>query len=75
MPNRFSEGGALFALGLIYVGRKEKAEEELRKALADGNDPVVQHGAALGLGVSGLATADEGEFPSTYLCSAGDALT
>jgi 26S proteasome regulatory subunit N2 len=60
-PNKFSEGGALFALGLIYAGRKGKAEEDLRKSLAEGNDPVIQHGAALGLGVSALATADEGE--------------
>jgi 26S proteasome regulatory subunit N2 len=59
-PSRFSEGGALFALGLIYAGRKEGAEEELRKGLQEGNDPIVQHGAALGLGVSCIATADEG---------------
>lgn len=51
----------MFALGLIYAGRKGKAEEDLRKSLAEGNDPVIQHGAALGLGVSALATADEGE--------------
>ena len=61
-PSKFSEGGALFALGLIYTGRKEGCEEELRKGLAEGNDPIVQHGAALGLGVSGIATQDEGEF-------------
>ena len=64
-PSKFSEGGALFALGLIYAGRKEKAEEELRKGIQEGNDPVVQHGAALGLGVSALATADEGELSQT----------
>ncbi|ORY27990.1 endopeptidase [Naematelia encephala] len=58
-PSKFSEGGALFALGLIYAGRKEGAQEELRRSLAEGNDPIVQHGAALGLGVSGIATADE----------------
>jgi len=58
-PSKFSEGGALFALGLIYAGRKEGAQEDLRKALGEGNNPIVQHGAALGLGVSGIATADE----------------
>ncbi|WOO82563.1 26S proteasome non-ATPase regulatory subunit 1 A [Vanrija pseudolonga] len=58
-PSKFSEGGALFALGLIYTGRKEGAEAELRKGLSDVNDPIVQHGAALGLGVSALATGDE----------------
>lgn len=64
-PSKFSEGGALFALGLIYAGRKEGCEDELRKGLAEGNDPIVQHGAALGLGVSGIATADDGESPLT----------
>lgn len=58
-PSKFSEGGALFALGLIYTGRKEGAEDELRKGLEDANDPIVQHGAALGLGVSALGTADD----------------
>lgn len=58
-PSKFSEGGALFALGLIYTGRKEGAEKELRKGLSEVNDPIVQHGAALGLGVSALATGDE----------------
>ncbi|BEI82651.1 hypothetical protein CcaverHIS002_0305190 [Cutaneotrichosporon cavernicola] len=58
-PSKFSEGGALFALGLIYTGRKEGAEEELRKGLSEVNDPIVQHGAALGLGVAALATGDE----------------
>ncbi|TYJ57313.1 hypothetical protein B9479_002046 [Cryptococcus floricola] len=58
-PNKYSEGGALFALGLIYAGRVEFIEEELKKGLSDTNDPVVQHGAALGMGVSALASADE----------------
>nr|ODN99779.1 26S proteasome regulatory subunit N2 [Cryptococcus depauperatus CBS 7855] len=58
-PNKYSEGGALFALGLIYAGRVEFAEEELKKGMAEGTDPVVQHGAALGMGVSALASADE----------------
>lgn len=51
----------MFALGLIYAGRKEGGQEELRKALGEGNDPVIQHGAALGLGVSAIATEDEGK--------------
>lgn len=58
-PSKYSEGGALFALGLIYTGRKEGAEKELRKGLSDANDPIVQHGAALGLGVAALGTGDE----------------
>nr|XP_019001495.1 26S proteasome regulatory subunit N2 [Kwoniella mangroviensis CBS 8507]OCF64956.1 26S proteasome regulatory subunit N2 [Kwoniella mangroviensis CBS 8507] len=58
-PNKFSEGGSLFALGLIYNGRKELAEDELKKNLNENVDPIIQHGAALGLGVSAIATADE----------------
>lgn len=59
-PSKFSEGGALFALGLIYTGRKEGAEKELCNGLSENNDPIVQHGAALGLGVAALGTGDEG---------------
>ncbi|WWC64974.1 uncharacterized protein I303_107588 [Kwoniella dejecticola CBS 10117] len=58
-PNKYSEGGALFALGLIYNGRKEFSEVELKQGLGENMDPVIQHGAALGLGVSAIATADE----------------
>ncbi|WVQ86283.1 hypothetical protein IAT38_008451 [Cryptococcus sp. DSM 104549] len=58
-PDKYSEGGALFALGLIYAGRVEFCEEELKKNLAEGLDPVIQHGAALGLGVSALGSAGE----------------
>jgi 26S proteasome regulatory subunit N2 len=48
------------------VGRKTDREVDLRKALADGNDPIVQHGAALGLGASSMGSGDEGE--SVALC-------
>ncbi|WWC92551.1 uncharacterized protein L201_007510 [Kwoniella dendrophila CBS 6074] len=58
-PNKYSEGGSLFALGLIYNGRKDLAEQELKKGLQENMDPIIQHGAALGLGVSAIATADE----------------
>ena len=61
-PNNFSEGGALFALGLIYSGDRKACEEELKQGLAEGNDAIVQHGAALGLGVSAIATQDEGKY-------------
>lgn len=59
-PNKYGEGGALFALGLIFAGRlKGEAGDKMREYLADGVDEVVSHGAALGLGMAGLATADE----------------
>ncbi|KAL7420934.1 proteasome regulatory particle base subunit [Cryptotrichosporon argae] len=58
-PSRYSEGGGLFALGLIYAGRKEGPEQVLRQNLAEGVHPIVQHGAALGIGVAGIASGDE----------------
>jgi len=61
VPSKFSEGGALYALGLIYAGRQNGAEEELRSGLAEGMDPVVQHGAALGYGISAVASQNDGK--------------
>jgi hypothetical protein len=45
---------------LIYAGRKDGAAEELKKGLAEGMDATVQHGAALGYGISAVSSADEG---------------
>ena len=58
-PDKYSEGGALYALGLIYAGRQHGAEEDLRNGLAEGMDPVVQHGAALGYGISAVASLND----------------
>jgi hypothetical protein len=33
----------------------------LRNGLAEGMDPVVQHGAALGYGISGVASLNDGK--------------
>lgn len=55
----FSEGGALYALGLIHANHGGSILNYLRKALAESQgDPVIQHGACLGLGTAGMATAD-----------------
>jgi 26S proteasome regulatory subunit N2 len=52
----YSEGGSLFALGLINagVGRGLTVENYLRDALKAAQGEIVQHGAALGLGVAGI---------------------
>ncbi|CED84408.1 26S proteasome regulatory complex, subunit RPN2/PSMD1 [Phaffia rhodozyma] len=65
----YSEGGSLFALGLINSGRGttnktgengETVGSYLRKKLGEaGGEEVVQHGAALGLGVAGMASGNE----------------
>ncbi|KAI0053354.1 26S proteasome regulatory complex non-ATPase subcomplex Rpn2 Psmd1 subunit [Auriscalpium vulgare] len=52
----YSEGGALYALGLINagVGSGRTVENYLREILRAAQGEVVQHGAALGLGVAGM---------------------
>jgi 26S proteasome regulatory subunit N2 len=52
----YSEGGALYALGLINAGcgSGRSVEGYLRETLKAAQGEVVQHGAALGLGVAGM---------------------
>ncbi|KAL9091190.1 MAG: hypothetical protein Q9159_001607 [Coniocarpon cinnabarinum] len=53
----YSKGGALYGLGLIYTNHGKHVTEylfdQLKKA---SSEEVIQHGAALGLGVAGMAT-------------------
>uniref|UniRef100_A0A0D6QV36 26S proteasome non-ATPase regulatory subunit 1 homolog n=1 Tax=Araucaria cunninghamii TaxID=56994 RepID=A0A0D6QV36_ARACU len=55
----FSEGGALYALGLIHANHGEGIKQFLRESLRNANVEVIQHGACLGLGLAALGTADE----------------
>ncbi|RUP51626.1 hypothetical protein BC936DRAFT_146875 [Jimgerdemannia flammicorona] len=55
----FSEGGSLFALGLIHANHGGSVLEYLRNALKNTQTEVLQHGAALGLGVAGMATDND----------------
>ncbi len=55
----YSQGGALYAYGLIYANHGAEAIEYLTKSFTDATDEVVLHGAALGLGLAGMATGDE----------------
>jgi Proteasome/cyclosome repeat len=58
----YSEGGALYALGLINAGvgaissgvGGQTVEDYLRDILKAAQGEVVQHGAALGLGIAGM---------------------
>ncbi|KAI0320354.1 26S proteasome regulatory complex non-ATPase subcomplex Rpn2/Psmd1 subunit [Amylostereum chailletii] len=52
----YSEGGSLFALGLVNagVGSGQTVENFLREILKAAQGEIVQHGAALGLGVAGI---------------------
>lgn len=58
----YSEGGALYALGLINIGRGTHIETYMRAKLKAFSDEVLRHGAALGLGVSGIGGQSEGEY-------------
>ncbi|TVU02681.1 hypothetical protein EJB05_51809 [Eragrostis curvula] len=55
----YSEGGALYALGLIHANHGEGIKQFLRESLRNTSNEVVQHGACLGLGLAALGTADE----------------
>ena len=56
----FSEGGSLYALGLIHANHGGPIRNYLLEALRNaGSNEVVQHGAALGLGIATMASEDE----------------
>ncbi|KAL4311989.1 hypothetical protein GQ457_01G033050 [Hibiscus cannabinus] len=55
----YSEGGALYALGLIHANHGEGIKQFLRDSLRSTNVEVIQHGACLGLGLAALGTSDE----------------
>lgn len=55
----YSEGGALYALGLIHANHGEGIKQFLLESLRNTSNDVIQHGACLGLGLAALGTADE----------------
>ncbi|EOA34152.1 hypothetical protein CARUB_v10021654mg [Capsella rubella] len=55
----YSEGGALYALGIIHVNHGEGIRQFLRDSLRSTSVEVIQHGACLGLGLASFGTADE----------------
>jgi 26S proteasome regulatory subunit N2 len=55
----YSQGGSLFALGLIYTNHGTDVLEYLRTNFNRATEEVVQHGGALGLGVAGMATGSD----------------
>ncbi|KAL8946532.1 MAG: hypothetical protein Q9222_007084 [Ikaeria aurantiellina] len=55
----YSQGGSLYALGLIYANHETFALDKIREHFKKATEEVVQHGGALGLGVAGMATGDE----------------
>ncbi|PGG98296.1 hypothetical protein AJ80_09557 [Polytolypa hystricis UAMH7299] len=55
----YSQGGSLYAFGLIYANHEGWAVKLIREHFNKATEEVVQHGGALGLGVAGMATGDE----------------
>lgn len=55
----FSQGGALYAYGLIHANHGADALEYLRTMFNAADEEVIQHGGALGLGIAGMATGNE----------------
>ncbi len=60
----FSQGGALYAFGLIHANHGADALDYLRSVFTSAEDEYIQHGGALGLGIAGMATGDEEIFES-----------
>ncbi|KXZ53597.1 hypothetical protein GPECTOR_6g514 [Gonium pectorale] len=55
----YSEGGALYALGLIYANHGADIRPFLLESLRGTSNEVTQHGACLGLGLAALGTDDD----------------
>lgn len=55
----YSQGGSLYALGLIYSNHGTHVLDYLQDQFKRATEEVVQHGGALGLGVAGMATGSE----------------
>lgn len=58
----FSQGGALYAYGLIHANHGADALDYLKGQFSQAEEEVVQHGGALGLGIAGMATGDSDVF-------------
>lgn len=60
--NSYSEGGSLYALGIINagMGSARNVDIYLREKLKASTQEAVQHGACLGLGVAGMASQSQG---------------
>jgi len=55
----YSESGALYALGLIHASHGEEITPYLVEKLQLINNPILHHGAALGIGLASMATGKD----------------
>ncbi|XP_025199490.1 26S proteasome non-ATPase regulatory subunit 1-like isoform X2 [Melanaphis sacchari] len=52
----YSEGGSLYALGLIFANHGSAINDYLLTQLKDSNNKIVKHGCCLGIGLSAMGT-------------------
>ncbi|KAI1098391.1 26S proteasome regulatory complex, non-ATPase subcomplex, Rpn2/Psmd1 subunit [Jackrogersella minutella] len=55
----YSQGGALYAYGLIHANHGAGALDYLKTQFTAAEEEVIQHGGALGLGLAGMASGNE----------------
>ncbi|GAP84444.2 putative 26S proteasome regulatory subunit N2 [Rosellinia necatrix] len=55
----YSQGGALYAYGLIHANHGADALGYLKDRFSEAEEEVIQHGGALGLGLAGMASGNE----------------
>ncbi|KAI0018592.1 26S proteasome regulatory subunit rpn2 [Xylariomycetidae sp. FL0641] len=55
----YSQGGALYAYGLIHANHGAGALDYLKTQFTSAEEEVIQHGGALGLGLAGMASGNE----------------
>ncbi|KAI2622340.1 26S proteasome regulatory complex, non-ATPase subcomplex, Rpn2/Psmd1 subunit [Hypoxylon sp. NC1633] len=55
----YSQGGALYAYGLIHANHGADALDYLKTQFLAAEEEVIQHGGALGLGLAGMASGNE----------------
>ena len=58
----YSEGGALYALGIIHSNHGSGVRDYLLDGLKGSSNEVIQHGACLGLGMAGIGSEDSHVF-------------
>jgi 26S proteasome regulatory subunit N2 len=58
----YSEGGALYALGIIHAGHGQAITEFLSTSLHNSTHEVVQHGACLAIGLAAQGIDDEATY-------------
>ena len=65
-PSPYTEGGALYALGLIHANHGEGILPFLLESSRSSNNEVIQHGACLGLGLAALGSGNEEVFTDMF---------